>query len=348
MVLVTFLLIQEGSAFAKSPTYTSYDDTNLIVHVTTEGHEVSLQIPLAKSIFAVTPHFEDDKFVGILVNKKPGFEDFYKSVGFSTRSHSTVIIYPVFTQAAYSPNGFYDYYKKKCDEKCLTVSIPHKINGDYSASAMSELVFPLLNYSYITDVDIDKNPDILKQYEKVIVLHNEYVTKREFDAITHHPDVVFLYPNALYAEVHADYSNNVVTLVRGHGYPDPHIENGFDWKYDNSKHEFNVMCDNWNFYKRGNYSMLNCYPEYRILYDRELLRSLQMSDPTDLTSDISNWFRYPQQKEMIQQLLSDYDAHGSHIPDWVQNPAIMLLNGEITKEEFSNLVIYLYDNKIIT
>ena len=65
------------------------------------------------------------------------------------------------------------------------------------------------------DEDVDKNPDILKQYKRIIVLHNEYVTKKEFDAITSHPDVVFLYPNALYAQVEANYTSNTITLVHG-------------------------------------------------------------------------------------------------------------------------------------
>ncbi|MDE1764623.1 MAG: hypothetical protein KGH88_10345, partial [Thaumarchaeota archaeon] len=124
----------------------------------------------------------------------------------------------------------------------------------------------LLNYPYLTDEDIDQNPGILKQYERVIVLHNEYVTKKEFDAILSHPDVVFLYPNALYAQVRTNYTDNTITLVHGHGYPDSIIKNGFDWKYDNSKYEYGVDCNNWHFYKSGNYSMLNCYPEFAMFH----------------------------------------------------------------------------------
>ncbi|MDE1727489.1 MAG: hypothetical protein KGH89_09565, partial [Thaumarchaeota archaeon] len=103
-------------------------------------------------------------------------------------------------------------------------------------------VLKLLNYSYVKDQDVDKNPDILKQYKRVIILHNEYVTKKEFDAITSHPDVVFLYPNALYAQVQTNYDNDTITLVRGHGYPDSAIRNGFDWKYDNSRYEYDIDC----------------------------------------------------------------------------------------------------------
>ena len=69
-------------------------------------------------------------------------------------------------------------------------------------------------------MSIDKNPDMLKKYDKVIMLHNEYVTRNMFDAITNHPNVIYLYPNALYAEIEVDYENNLMTLIRGHGYPE--------------------------------------------------------------------------------------------------------------------------------
>ena len=37
------------------------------------------------------------------------------------------------------------------------------------------------------------------------MLHNEYVTRPMFDAITSHPNVIYLYPNALYAEIEVNY-----------------------------------------------------------------------------------------------------------------------------------------------
>ena len=127
----------------------------------------------------------------------------------------------------------------------------------------------------ITDIDIDKNPDILKKYDKVIMLHNEYVTKKEFDAITSHPNVLYLYADALHAEVKTDYDKNTITLVRGHGYPQPKIINGFDWKYDNSKYEYDIQCDNWTIQQIPNGKMVNCYPSYRLYYDESLWKLIK-------------------------------------------------------------------------
>ncbi|MGI0075464.1 MAG: hypothetical protein ACREA5_05930, partial [Nitrosotalea sp.] len=113
---------------------------------------------------------------------------------------------------------------------------------------------------------------------RVIMLHNEYVTNKEFDAVTSYPDVIYLYPNSMYAQVKTNYTANTIILVNGHGYPNKTISNGFSWKSDNSKYEYDTKCTNWNFLPVKNGVMLNCYPEYRMLYDVNLLQSLQLSD----------------------------------------------------------------------
>ena len=43
---------------------------------------------------------------------------------------------------------------------------------------MEHKILKLLNYKFLSDIDIDKNPEILKNFDKVILLHNEYVTKK--------------------------------------------------------------------------------------------------------------------------------------------------------------------------
>ena len=145
----------------------------------------------------------------------------------------------------------------------------------YSASGMGHQTLSLLGYDVITDIDLDKNPGILAQYDKVIMLHNEYVTRAMFDVITNHPNVLYLYPNALYAEIEVDYSNQTITLIRGHNYPDPEIKNGFDWEFDNTHpYEYDTQCLSMEFYKIENGWMTNCYPENVFLRDNEQLVQL--------------------------------------------------------------------------
>ena len=133
----------------------------------------------------------------------------------------------------------------------------------------------LLGYKFNSDIDLDKNPDGLKKYDKVILMHNEYVTKAEFDAITNHPKVLYLHPNALYAEVTTDYQKNTITLVRGHGYPEENISNGFEWEFDNSELEYDTNCDDWEFYEIANGMMLNCYPDEIIHNNKEILKMIK-------------------------------------------------------------------------
>lgn len=206
---------------------------------------------------------------------KPELTDTYHRIGLLNQAHSTVVIYPTFTESAYSKGGFYDYYEQKCDSSCLTIPISTDFDGEYSSSRAAFNSLKLLGYNYITDVDVDMNPDILQRYDKVILLHNEYVTENEFDAITKHPKVVYLYPNALYAKVDSDYTDNTITLIRGHGYPSSEIRNGFGWEFDNSHLEYDNTCMNWEFYKVDNGIMLDCYPEYIIFKDEKLLEAIK-------------------------------------------------------------------------
>lgn len=187
----------------------------------------------------------------------------------------SVVIIPVFTASAYLQHQFYDYFGGQCDIKCLTTPVYSQIPLGYTASGKAADVLQTLGYYTVTDIDVDKNPEILSQYDKVIVLHNEYVTQNEFDAITSHPHVIYLYPNALYAKVYADYTTNTITLVRGHGYPDISLRNGFDWKFDNSNLEYDIQCKDWKFYPIDNGIMLNCYPENHLADNIGLLKAMR-------------------------------------------------------------------------
>ena len=93
--------------------------------------------------------------------------------------------------------------------------------------------------------------------------------------------------------------------------------------------------------------MLNCYPEFKLLYDAGLLEYLQKPDPTDIPLDISNWLRYPQQNQTIQAVLADFDVKGKYIPSWIGNPVSWFLNDEIGLTDLTNIFTYLYENKII-
>ncbi len=191
--------------------------------------------------------------------------------------HHVVVIDPTFTSAAYRRGGFYDYYRGHCDTRCLTVPLYKGRPTDtmnYAASKNALRIIKELDIAdIVTDQRVTKEPYLLANYRKVIVLHNEYVTQAEFDAITHHPHVLYLYPNALYALVTYHSENASITLERGHGYRG--VNNAFGWRPSmTTKYEYDTYCEGWRLLRVSNGSMLNCYPEYPILHDDRLWREL--------------------------------------------------------------------------
>ena len=186
--------------------------------------------------------------------------DEYNEVSIWNDTQKAAVVFPTFTSTAYGEPGFYTYYRGECDT-CTTISIkiPRLF---YPSSGNAVQTFSLMGYKIIDDIEIDKNPSILEEYDKIIMLHNEYVTQKMFDAITNHPNVIYLYPNALYAEIEVDYETNLITLIRGHEYPDARISNGFDWEFDNTHpYEYDNQCLTMTFYEIDNGYMTNCYPE---------------------------------------------------------------------------------------
>jgi len=254
-----------------------------ISNSSTQGDDVEIEVP---SLFRIFINQED---VSKIFNNESGHRnvqylpksenaDLYKEIGITNGNQHTIVIFPIFTAAAYEEPGFYTFFRGQCDSSCLTVPLKNKENypSRYTSSGGGAQILNILGYKFITDIDVHNNPEILKNYDKIIVLHNEYVTKNEFDAITNHPNVVFFYPNALYAEIEYDNTSQTITLLRGHNYPDQEILNGFDWEFDNTHpYEFDTQCNNWEFYEINNGHMLNCYPEHIIHKDSKLLKKLK-------------------------------------------------------------------------
>ena len=218
------------------------------------------------------------KWIGHVLGLNPNKMDLYNEVALWNDPQDAVVVYPYFTFAAYEPQGFYDYYNGKCDD-CTTTKFVQP-SPKYTSSGHAHQALTLLGYSSITDLEIDKNPNILQQFDKVIILHNEYVTRAMFDAITSHPNVIYLFPNALYAEIEVDYTDKTITLIRGHNYPEKEIANGFDWLFDNTRpYEYDRNCLEMKFYKLDAGWLTTCYPDLLFLADTErgwkLLKTLK-------------------------------------------------------------------------
>ena len=97
-----------------------------------------------------------------------------------------------------------------------------------------------------------------------------------FDAISSHPNLIFLSPNALYAEIEVNYNNNTIELIRGHNYP-PGVLNAFDYEIEERFHQYESDgdCLNWKFFEIENGYHLNCYPDGSIHTNLELIKKIK-------------------------------------------------------------------------
>ena len=190
----------------------------------------------------------------------------------------TVVIYPVFTSAAYKEPGFYTHFAGKCDQSCVTDLSFENPEFQFTSSGATAQILYHVGYDFLTDVQVDQNPEILENYDTVILLHNEYVTQKQFDAISIHPNLIFLHPNALYALVTVDYDTNSITLIQGHDYPPENpMKNGFNYEIEQKFHdyEYDTECSDWKFIEIVNGFHLNCYPESIILDNLEILKKMK-------------------------------------------------------------------------
>ena len=185
---------------------------------------------------------------------------------------SVLVVAPLLTANAYRYQGFYDTFRGDCDESCLSLQLDTKIRFGYTSSNNALVYFINLGIPIIDDYTASLNPEILDEYEKIIMLHNEYVTIEFYEAIINHPNVYFMYPNALYAEI--ELVDGVMTLIRGHDFP-PGAElcegNGFCWEFENTRpDEYDLECIDFEWRQIDNGYQLNCYPEVVIFEKPEI------------------------------------------------------------------------------
>jgi len=162
----------------------------------------------------------------------------------------TIIIRPILTESAYRTNCWYEINNTSC-----MIHESDTQRSNYGGSQLGR-IFIKLQYDMITDLEV--NSTILNQYNKVILLHNEYVTQEEYNTIMNHSNVFYLYPNALYKFVTVD--NNIMTLGNFTG----NEKSLSQW---GTVDEFNNCLFNYEIVKYDNGRGLSCYPESAMIYD---------------------------------------------------------------------------------
>lgn len=194
---------------------------------------------------------------------------------------NTVVIVPIFTKAAYSNHGFYDYYAGKCGQECLTLNVSESAKSEVNATAYSGNTLSFLNdlgyRNTITDIDVLQKPEVLSKYKTVVLLHSEYVTEDEYNLLAHHSGVIYLAPNALYAQVEYSINTDNITLIRGHDFNG--ASNAFGWQYDNTNVE-KIPCSFEMPFRtiENDNKQLMCNPEIPLYFGAPLVQGVVLSE----------------------------------------------------------------------
>ena len=210
----------------------------------------------------------------------------------------TIVIFPTISLHAYSQQCIWDYYVP-ATEDCKIIQLDSEIDLSsmndniwlnpafienvsghflYNTNLASFQTLQLLNYEMLSDLEIEKNPNILENYDKIIVLHNKYVSKKIFDTITNHPKVIYLNPGALSEEVSIDFTNNTITVLSPIKYPEEkNYRNDFFWAYDNTDKEFEdcYMIDDPKFEIVSNGIMTNCFSDNLLAKSKDFLKIIK-------------------------------------------------------------------------
>ena len=80
------------------------------------------------------------------------------------RNDKSVVIYPVFTSAAYSEPGFYTYFGGRCDQSCVTDLSFENPEFQYTSSGATAQILYHAGYDFLTDVQVDQNPELLDSW----------------------------------------------------------------------------------------------------------------------------------------------------------------------------------------
>lgn len=183
--------------------------------------------------------------------------------------HSAILIKPTFTISAYQPNSWYDnktksvitYYNEPFTNRM-------EYGGAYNAFESLKDRVDTVNDRYVSE-----HPEILNRYNTVILLHNEYMTRQEYNAIMNHTNVFYVFPNAGYRFVTYDINTNQITLLN---YTGNKYASSVWTSYESNPtsqpkqvSEFN-QCILPFSYTKVNYPNgigYNCYPEFQITFN---------------------------------------------------------------------------------
>lgn len=229
-------------------------------------------------------------------------DEFKSSYDFMNEStQSTLFIYPQFTYYANEKNSLADIGNNDCrgcekyaifNENIWTPviasgkgkSIAFKnfnifLGGvsDVGGRTIYEVGFRYFNTT--NDNSINVKPEILNDFDRIVLMRNVYITDEMRQAILAHNNVIYMFPDVMTKQVKLqnmtdaimDENGNIkianTTMTYVGDYPPLHPM-AFEWVDDN-------RCEDWEFVPVQNGYMMNCVPDVAIINNYNMLVALR-------------------------------------------------------------------------
>lgn len=189
----------------------------------------------------------------------PGVTVLY--VYLAPKPNSTLLITPIFTYSAYQDKC---WYTNENNTTCTIVHYNSVVDSkqdrmDYGGNRLQQQLL-CLKIDCITDVDLDKNPSIVNNYNRIVLMHNEYVTHNEYNAIMNHKNVFYVFPNSLYRFV--DYNGTHITYDT-----ETNNKQSFSTWGDVSEFDTCIPIIGYHIVNYSNGKGLSCYVYREIMYN---------------------------------------------------------------------------------
>ena len=78
-----------------------------------------------------------------------------------------------------------------------------------------------------------------------------------------------------------------------------------------------------------------------------MIQLLHNKNPAYLSNDLIDWSKSSDDPNMVAKLLGDYDIKGKHIPHWVRICTDLYISGEISQDDFSNMLKHLSQKNLL-
>jgi len=196
------------------------------------------------------------------INSMEELESTYDFLKNSTQS--TIVVYPTYTYYANEKNSLADVGTENCD-RCETYMFDYGLRRPYGYSDIGGSFLPIAEryFNMTDDYIVNKHPEILDAFDRVILMRNTYVTENLRQTILSHDKVIYLFPDAMTKQINI--TNSTMTYI---GEYEPLHSMVPVWNDDN-------RCADWLFVPVENGYIMTCFPDVALINNNEMLITIR-------------------------------------------------------------------------